>query len=141
MDPAGADEPPWFHPLDATRGTRPAGGGPMHVPSLTVAERAAAMDDLAVWVDRLIVRFAIDARTLPACWARHNGMVEVLAALRDHERASYADDADPRSAVDWLRAYRETAQLLTEQAALTQCSVHEHRDPPPRTRILGTGVG
>src|SRR5580765_320685 len=136
-DPAEGDKPPWFHPLEGTGGTRPAGGGPMHVPSLTAAERAAAMDDLTLWVDRLIDRFAIDARTLPPCWARHNGMVEALAALRDHERASYAEDADPRSAAEWLRAYREAGQLIHEQAALTQCTLHEHRVPPPRTRLPG----
>lgn len=106
--------------------------GPLHVPSLTARERDAVMPDLRVWVDRLVDRFALDTRVVPPCWEQHNGIVEALSALRDHERGSYAGDADPGSAVDWLRALREVRGLLTELAALTQCSVHQHRDPAPR---------
>ena len=110
---------------------RPREVGPLHVPSLTASERDTVLPDLRVWVDRLVDRFAIDTRVLPPCWERHNGIVEALSALRDHERGSYAADADPRSGVDWLRALREVRTLVTELAALTQCSVHQHRDPPP----------
>jgi hypothetical protein len=111
---------------------RPHEAGPLHVPSLTARERDAVMPDLRVWVDRLVDRFALDTRVIPPCWEQHNGMVEALSALRDHERGSYDADADPRSAVDWLRALREVRALLTELAALTQCSVHQHRDPTLR---------
>jgi hypothetical protein len=111
---------------------RPREVGPLHVPSLTAGERDAVLPDLCVWVDRLAERFALDTRDLPPCWERHNGIVEALSALRDHERGSYAADADPRSGVDWLRALREVRALLTELAAMTQCSVHQHRDPVPR---------
>lgn len=107
--------------------------GPLHVPSLTTTEREALMPDLRVWVERLADRFALDTRTIPPCWERHNGLVEALSALRDHERASYAGDADPRSATDWMRALRDTRYLLVDLAAITQCSGQEHRDPPPRT--------
>lgn len=110
--------------------------GPLHVPSLTPTEREAVMPDLRDWVDRLADRFALDTRVIPPCWEQHNGIVEALSALRDHERGSYAADADPRAGVDWLRALREVRALLTEQAGLTQCSVHQHRDPAPR-RPLG----
>jgi hypothetical protein len=74
------------------------------------------MPDLRVWVERLVDRFAIDIRAVPPCWEQHNGIVEALSALRDHERGSYAADADPRSAVDWLRALREVRGLLAELA-------------------------
>ena len=106
--------------------------GPLHVPSLTAEERDLLMPELVDWVDRLIDRFTIDARTIPPCWGRHNAHVEALAALRDYERGSFAGDADPRSGVDWLRAVREIRSLLVDFAALTQCSVQQHRDPPPR---------
>ncbi|QGN58900.1 hypothetical protein [Nostocoides sp. HKS02] len=88
--------------------------------------------DLRVWVERLADRFALDTRVVPPCWEAHNGMLEALSALRDHERGSYAPDADPRAGVDWLHALREVRTLLLEQAALTQCTVQQHRDPPHR---------
>ncbi len=119
---------------------RPRDVGPLHLPSLTAAERDAVMPDLGVWVDRLVDRFALDARVVPPCWERHNSLVEALSALRDHERGSYAADADPRSAVDWLRAFREVRSLLTELAALTQCSANQHRDPPARRVPIPAGT-
>lgn len=111
---------------------RPREVGPLHIPSLTAAERQALLPDLRVWVERLVDRFALDTRVVPPCWEQHNGIVETLSALRDHERGSYTHDADPRSGVDWLRALRDVQALLSELAALTQCSVHQHREPPPR---------
>lgn len=106
--------------------------GPLHVPSLTATEREAVLADLRVWVERLADRFALDTRVVPPCWERHNGMLEALSALRDHERGSYAPDADPRAGIDWLHALREVRTVLLEQAALTQCTVQQHRDPPRR---------
>lgn len=119
---------------------RPRETGPLHVPSLTSTERGAVMPDLRLWVDRLVDRFALDTRIVPPCWERHNGMVEALAALRDHERGAYAVDADPGGAVDWFRALREVRSLLTELAALTQCSGRQHRDPAPRRPPSPTGA-
>lgn len=107
-------------------------GPPLHLPSLTDDERDAAMADLTVWVDTFMDRFAVEVRSIPPCWIRHNGMVEALAALRDHERGSYADDAPPGAAVDFLRAWREAEATLTGMTALTQCTGVEHRDPPRR---------
>ncbi len=104
----------------------------IHVPSLNPNQRDALLADLREWVTELIDRFAIDVRVIPPCWERHNGMVEALAALRDHERASYAVTAAPTEAVDWFRAYREIETRLRDLAALTQCSAREHRDPPQR---------
>jgi len=80
--------------------------GPVHWPSLTADERAARSEELADWVTELVARFDVEPRVIPACWQRHNGIVEALSALRDHERASYADTASPTAAVDWLRALR-----------------------------------
>ncbi|HEX5403957.1 MAG TPA: hypothetical protein VFX16_16850 [Pseudonocardiaceae bacterium] len=107
-------------------------GGPRHWPSLTGSDAEQAWQDLHDWVERLVDRFALDPRPVPPCWFRHNAMVEVLAALRDHERASYAPDAPGTEAVDWLRALGEAEHRLAECAARTQCSVTEHRDDPAR---------
>ena len=119
---------------------RPRDVGPLHVPSLTAGERDAIMADLRAWVDRLVDRFTLDTRAVPPCWEQHNALVEALSALRDHERGSYAADADPRSAIDWLRAFRDVRGLLSELAAVTQCSAHQHRDPPARRRPHATGT-
>jgi len=107
--------------------------GPVHWPSLTADERAARSQELADWVTDLVARFDVEPRVIPACWQRHNGMVEALSALRDHERASYADTASPTAAVDWLRALREIELRLHELASRTQCTAQAHRDTLPRS--------
>jgi len=106
--------------------------GPVHWPSLTTVERAARSVELRHWTEELVARFDIDVRVIPACWQLHNGMVEGLSALRDHERASYADTASPTAAVDWLRALREVEARLHELASTTQCTAQAHRDSVAR---------
>ena len=101
--------------------------GPVHWPSLTETERIQGFADLREWVEQLVDRFAIEIRVIPPCWYRHNGMVEALSALRDHERACYAETASPTGAVDWFRALRDIEARLIELASKTQCSAHEHR--------------
>ena len=101
--------------------------GPVHWPSLTEDEHARRTGELRDWVDQLVARFALDTRVVPPCWLRHNGMVETLSALRDHERASYADSAPPTAAVDWLRALHDVESLLRDLAGKTQCTAQMHR--------------
>ncbi len=114
--------------IEATFGQQ---AGPVHIPSLTQAEREEAMGRLRGWVADLVARFAVEVRVIPPCWERHNAMVEALCALRDHERGCYAQTASPTAAVDWFRAFREIEARLLDIAALTQCTAHEHRQPPP----------
>lgn len=101
--------------------------GPVHLPSLAEWERGQTLAQLRVWVRALVHRFGIEPRCIPPCWEQHNGMVEALLALRDHERACYADSASPTAAVDWLRALRDIEIRLADLAAQTQCTMHEHR--------------
>ena len=101
--------------------------GPVHLPSLTAPERERAMSQLREWVALLVHRFAVEARVIPPCWEKHNGMVEALFALKDHERACYAETASPTAAVEWFHAYREVEARLMSLGAMTQCTVHEHR--------------
>ena len=121
------DEPLGFgaDPFDRTFGQL---RGPTHWPSLTAPEAASRMSELQDWVRLLVARFGVEPRTVPPCWARHPAMVEILSALRDHERASYADTAPPTAGMDWLRALRDAQLLLAETGARTQCTVNEHRD-------------
>ena len=105
--------------------------GPLHWPSLTSGETAESLATLTDWVRQLVERFGIDHRAIPPCWACHPGLVEVLSALRDHERGSYADTASPTAGIDFVRALHDARQILTDLVARTGCTVHEHRDPPP----------
>ncbi len=107
--------------------------GPVHWPSLSGDEAAHAFADLRGWVEQLVNRFAIEVRVIPPCWHQHNGMVEALSALRDHERACFADTASPTAAVDWFRALRDIEARLIELASKTQCSAHEHRSEVSRS--------
>ena len=126
----------------AVPGPSPFGpaAGPLHVPSLTNDEREALLNDLELWVAQLVRRFNIDHRTIPPCWGRHNGMLESLVALRDHERASFSDNSSPAAAVDWLRALRDITGLLRDLAALTMCSGHEHRAEVTRAEPRSGGA-
>lgn len=107
----------------------PIGGGPVHVPSLSDTEYEALLTDLRLWVNGLIARFALDVRTIPPCWERHNAMVETLAALRDAERGCFVDRPPATAGVDWIRAVRESTTYLRDQASNTQCSAQQHREP------------
>jgi hypothetical protein len=102
---------------------------PVHLPTLSRQDREREMAVLRAWVAELVRRFCIEPRAIPPCWEKHNGMVEALLALRDHERACYAQTAAPTAAVEWLRALQEVTHFLIGLNAMTQCTVHEHREP------------
>ena len=69
---------------------------PVHWPSLSGEQAAHAFADLRGWVEQLVNRFAIEVRVIPPCWHQHNGMVEALSALRDHERLASPTPPPPR---------------------------------------------
>jgi hypothetical protein len=102
--------------------------GPIHWPSLTGEEAGAHLETLREWVESLVRRFAIEPRTIPPCWHQHPAHVEILSALRDHERADYADTASPTAGLEFIRALHDVQLLLTDQVAKTQCSLNAHRD-------------
>jgi hypothetical protein len=79
---------------------------PIHWPSLTAEEAEQEWDELRRWVERLRVRFPNLTR-LPDCWWQHNDLVEILAALRDYERACFTTTAPATAAVEWHRALRD----------------------------------
>ena len=112
--------------------------GPVHWPSLTEHETRDRMHELDEWVRHLVRRFAVEPRIIPPCWAQHGALVEILSALRDHERADYADAASPTAAMDFVRALHDAQVFLSEHVAKTQCSVAGHRDdlmaPWPATK-------
>jgi hypothetical protein len=132
-------------PLDALAGLFDAGAGdlfpdldgPLLWPALSAEEAAKEWPSLRAWVEQLVGRFSIPAQVVPPCWFRHNALVEGLAALRDHHRASFSPTAAIAAAMDWHRAFRDMEQRLAGWAGLTQCSERHHQ--PDTTRILTAG--
>ena len=112
---------------------------PVHWPSVLPEDAEAAWAGLREWVEQLVDRYAVDARTVPPCWFLHNGHVEALVALRDAERACFGPAAPATGGMDWFRALWEIEHRLIEWSARTQCSAHEHRsDPHPAHHIEET---
>ena len=50
-------------------------------PTLSDQELEDAIAELGEWVAWLILRYALDHRTVPPCWAAHGALVEELSAL------------------------------------------------------------
>jgi len=115
-------------------GTDPS--GPRHWPALQPEDTRAAWARLRAWVEQLAERFPLSARAVPPCWYRHNHLVETLQALRDFERACCHPQASPSSALEFLRAVRETEAVLIEWVARTGCTASEHHESGPRTATV-----
>lgn len=79
---------------------------PIFWPALRAEEAKREWDALRRWVEQLRIRYPNLVR-LPECWWRHNDLVEVLSALRDHERACFNPLAPATAAVEWQRALRD----------------------------------
>jgi hypothetical protein len=82
-------------------------GGPIYWPTREPEQAEFDWPALAAWVHRLRERFPHTTGRIPDCWYRHNDLVEVLLALRDHERVSYSSTAPASAAVEWHRAFRD----------------------------------
>lgn len=93
---------------------------PLHWPSVAAEQVDGEWRALFSWVTQLQQRFPEMVR-LPICWYRHNGLVETLAALRDHERASYAPASVPTAAVAWHVAFRDIEGRLRTWIADLRC--------------------
>jgi hypothetical protein len=102
---------------------------PIHWPSLIPGEAAEEWEALRQWVEALRIRFPHAVR-LPNCWWQHNDLVEALSALRDHERASYADTASATGPVDWHRAFRDIEQRLEVWIKRLGCTSDRGHQPP-----------
>lgn len=102
---------------------------PTHWPALPADDTADAWRDLRRWVEALQERFGLDHHVLPGCWWRHNRHVEALAALRDHERASYSPTAPATAPVEWIRALRDITTVLAGWTSDTGCATGHHPEP------------
>jgi hypothetical protein len=103
---------------------------PIWWPSLKAVEVKHEWEDLRRWVGQLRVRFP-NAIRLPDCWWRHNDLVEVLAALRDYERACFTPSSPATAAVEWQRALREMEIRMEIWIKRFGCSVPGRGHDPP----------
>ncbi|MFC6341217.1 hypothetical protein ACFP8W_04460 [Nocardioides hankookensis] len=78
------------------------------------------MHALYRWVVELQDRFPEMVR-LPKCWHRHNGLVEVLQALHDYERASFAPTSPPTGAANWHMTFRDLESRLRTWVSALGC--------------------
>ena len=110
---------------------------PTRWPIVASSDAADQWDQLRSWVEELCERFpALDHHVIPRCWWRHNGHVEALAALRDHERSSFSETAPATAPLDWFRALRDIATLLKTWTAEAGCGA-AHQTPTTPLRSVG----
>lgn len=110
---------------------------PVHWPTLTADEARQEWPALRTWVEQLQARFPSTLR-LPACWWRHNDLVEILAALRDHERGAYGSSAAPGVALDWHRAFRDAEARMETWIKRFGCAVPGRGHPDGTDRDAWT---
>ena len=88
-------------------------------------------------MQELLERFEhLDHEAIPPCWWRHNGHVEALQALRDHERMSYAESSPGQAATSWHREFQFIETRLREWTTLLRVLQQDHRATDPPTRLI-----
>jgi hypothetical protein len=123
----------FMHPGEAVGYDEADIPAPTHWADIPAGTAPQAWAELRAWVETLQYRFGLDHHVLPACWWRHNPHVEALAALRDHEAASYLDTAPATAPVDWLRAFRDVTALLRAWTGDLGCDTTHRPGPDPGT--------
>jgi len=112
-----------------------AAGPPFELPTPTcwweipLADLPAEWDELRAWVEGLVVRYPhLDVHFIPPCWFRHPSHVEALAALRDHERVSFAEISPATSPVQFQVALSQIESRLRIYTDAAGC-LSTHREP------------
>ena len=100
---------------------------PLCWPALTPEERAEQLDVLDDWTRWLAHRYALDARTVPPCWAQHGALLEELSALRTAWLTAYAVTSPGDAPLDWHAQFAATRLRLADWVSRTGCRSGEHR--------------
>lgn len=124
------------HELRAHAGPEPS---PIYWPTLTAAEASEEWEALRGWVELLQLRFPNSMR-LPECWWQHNDLVEVLAALRDAERACYHTRSSAAAPADWHRMLREVETRTETWTKRFTCAVRGHAGEPEWSQFVESDV-
>ena len=111
--------------------------GPLYWPAIPAADIEREFRDLRAWVQELLERFEhLDHKAIPPCWWRHNGHVEALQALRDHERMSYAESSPGQAATSWHREFQFIEARLREWTTLLRVRARSTARPSRQPRLI-----
>lgn len=104
---------------------------PIRWDSLSADAEQRELTELGMWVDRLVVRYELDSRTVPPCWREHGTLIEELSALRTGWLSSFALTAAGNAPLAWHAAFHACRLRLTDYNSRTGCTSSRHR---PNTR-------
>lgn len=104
--------------------------GPTFWPDLALADLETQWAELRQWVEDLVTRYPhlITQKAVPACWFRHNELVEALVALRDHERVTFSESSPGTAPAAWHQVFALIEARLREWTAVAGC-LSSHREP------------
>lgn len=110
--------------------------GPTFWPDLALADLETQWTELRQWVEALVTRYPhlITQKAVPACWFRHNELVEALVALRDHERVTFSESSPGTAPAAWHQVFALIEARLREWTAVAGC-LSSHREPHVVMRI------
>ena len=103
---------------------------PIEWANLTASEEADQLEQLEPWVHWLVLRYRLDQREVPGCWALHGEIVEELTALRTARHGAYAGDSPLTAPADWHQTLAATRQRLGLWLSRTGCRAGNHRVAP-----------
>ena len=125
-----AGAPSWLDLPDGSDGAEP----------LDVDSVRALLGELAVWVERIYLRYADAAKSFPECWLYHPDVVEELTWLRHAWwRAYQAEGAGPGLSWDWHDRYRPGVVRRVNLLA-GRCSLDQHTDSGSGTAPTACGL-
>lgn len=94
--------------------------------SLSPGERTPILGRLRVFVDELVRRWNLQESVVPACWWRHEPMVQELLALKQYREIAFWEKSPPSTPLDFNYQLKSMViPRLREEVAATGCT-HEH---------------
>ena len=126
--------------VDALSGKKPApddsGRHAVVWRSLSIADQAVELRELAGWVEWLQVRYASAGDWLRPCWWRHGFVVEELSALRTAWLGVYeaGEATEATAALDWHEAAERCRERVRQLISTGPgCTAVAHRADQPIT--------
>ena len=104
--------------------------------TLSTADRAEELQELAGWVEWLQVRYASAGDWLRPCWWRHGFVIEELSALRTAWLGVYeaGESTEATAALDWHEAAERCRERVRQVISTGPgCTAVAHRADQPVT--------
>ena len=100
---------------------------PVRWDTLTPDATQRELVQLGTWVTKLVARYDLDRRTIPACWREHGALIEELSALRTAWLSSYALTAPGNAPLAWHATFATCRTRMTEYTVRSGCTSSQHR--------------